>query len=381
MHVTELFFWSAVFFCVYTYVVYPGILYFYSRLDSRPVEKRFMYPGISVIIAARDEERNIARRLDDLLAQDYPQGLMEILVVSDGSRDRTEEIVKGYPAGNIRIFSLGERSGKAEALNYGVSRAEGAIVVFTDSRQTFKQDAVKQLVANFADPAVGCVSGELHFRADTGSQISAEMGGYWRYEKFIRLCESRTGSVVGATGCIYAIRRELYREHPTGAILDDVLTPMNIARSRKRVVFDPQAVAYDTLSADVGKEWTRKVRTLSGNWQLLSVAPWMIVPGRNPIWWRFVSHKLARLIVPYAMATVLVAGMLLPGRAYLVLTFVQLVAYASAFLGLCLPASRKNRVINLSFFFLVMNAAAVMGFWKWVTGDCATIWKQADDKE
>lgn len=379
MYTTELFFWSAVGLCVYTYAVYPGLLYLYSKLASRPVGKSFIFPGISVIIAARDEEGNITRRLDDLLAQDYPQSHMEILVVSDGSRDRTEEVVKKYAAGNVTIYSLGGGSGKAAALNYGVSQAKGEIIVFTDARQTFKKDAIRQLVANFADPEVGCASGELHLRENSGSQINAEMGGYWRYEKFIRLSESRTGSVVGATGCIYAIRREFYRQNPIGTILDDVLTPLNIARSRKRVVFDSQSVAYDDISANVGQEWLRKVRTLSGNWQLLSAAPWTIVPGRNPIWWRFVSHKVARLLVPYALVAILVSGALTPGRAYLVMSLAQLAAYVAAVIGICFPKTRKIGVINLGSFFLVMNAAAVVGFWKWVTGACATTWKRTNE--
>jgi len=203
------------------------------------------------------------------------------------------------------------------------------------------------------------------------------MGAYWKYEKFIRRSESATGSVVGATGCIYAIRRELYQPLPAGTILDDVLTPLNIVRKGKRVLFESQSVAYDVISKDAHQEWRRKVRTLAGNWQLLSLAPWIILPWKNSLWLRYVSHKLLRLLIPFEMIFVLFISLKNPGSFFQIFTVVQLIFYGMALSGLLFPASRSIRLVNLSYFFMIMNAAVLAGFWKWITGGCASAWQPA----
>jgi biofilm PGA synthesis N-glycosyltransferase PgaC len=164
---------------------------------------------------------------------------------------------------------------------------------------------------------------------------------------------------------------------PAGTILDDVLTPMNIARQGKRVLFDAQSVACDIISKDANQEWRRKVRTLAGNWQLFSLSPWLLIPGCNPLWWRFMSHKLLRVLVPFEMVILLVTGFMLSGSAYRVLTLLQLILYGVALLGVLVPTSRRIRLVNLSYFFMILNAAAVAGFWKWATGGCATAWQPA----
>lgn len=347
------------------------------RFFSGEKLKENITPFVSVVIAAHNEERNISKRLQNLLQQDYPRDMLEIIVSSDGSTDGTVKLAAGFADQGVIVTELTTSFGKAAALNHGLTMSKGEIIVFTDARQEFHSDAIKNLVANFADETVGCVSGELHFLEDPDSKIEAEMGAYWRYEKFIRRSESASGSVVGATGCIYAIRRELYQLLPAGTILDDVLTPMNIARQGKRVLFEAQAVAYDIISKNAAQEWRRKVRTLAGNWQLLNLAPWIMLPWENPLWWRYVSHKLLRLLVPFAMLVLFVVSLLLPGNFFRMIALMQLVFYVIALSGFLLPATRSSRLVNLSYFFMVMNAAAVAGFWKWLTGGCATAWQPA----
>lgn len=324
-----------------------------------------------------NEERNIKKRLENLLSQDYPPEHMEIIVVSDGSTDRTEEIVESFRGDAIKLFSLGIRKGKAAALNRGVKEAKGEIIVFTDARQLFEPDAISHLVANFADSGVGCASGELIFLKNDESGIQAEIGAYWRYEKWIRKNESSSGSVVGATGAIYAIRKDLYRYLPVGTLLDDVLTPMSIVMQGYRCVFDGAAVAYDIVSKDVAQEWKRKVRTLAGNWQLLTLYPSLLLPWQNPCWWRFLSHKIFRLLVPFLLLAMVVFSALAEGPLYSVFTCLQLALYGIAGIGMLVPTARKIRIVNLSYFFLVMNLAAVAGFWSWVTGGCRTAWQPA----
>jgi len=373
----KLLFWSSLVFILYTYLGYPLLLWLQSRLAGKEIQKQPITPFVSVVMSALNEENRIGARLDNLFAQQYPAEHLEIIVVSDGSTDRTGEIIRSYADRNVRLLELAERSGKAIAVNLGVSEARGEVIVFADARQRFEPDVVSQLVANFNDSSVGCVSGELMFLEGADSNIQAEMGAYWKYEKWIRKMESRTGSVVGATGAIYAIRKSLYKPLQAGTVLDDVLTPLNVVMQGYRCIFDGSAKAYDAVSKDTAQEWTRKVRTLAGNWQLLSLNPSLAVPILNLLWCRFISHKIFRLIVPFALVILLVSGLLVGRGFYLIATLVQLLFYLISLAGLLVPAIRRVRLVNLVYFFVVMNVAAIAGFWKWLTGRCNTAWCNA----
>ncbi len=375
-YMTTWLFWFSLACILYTFIGYPLLLRFFPKKSLRlDVHKDLFIPNVSIVIAAWNEEANISKRLDNLLTQDYPTDKTEIIVVSDGSTDSTNSIVSSYSDRSVRLVSLEDRLGKAQALNQGIAQAKGNIIVFCDARQYFEPSAVSWLVANFYDPRVGCVSGELILVKDDQSRIQVEMGAYWNYEKWIRKMESRTGSVVGATGSIYAIRRFLFKPLPPGTILDDVLTPLNIVREGYRCIFESKAVALDCFSKDTGQEWQRKVRTLAGNWQMLSLQPELLLPWRNPCWWRLVSHKILRLIVPFALIILFISGALLQGMLYRTVVVLQCLLYASALLACLLPTVRANRILRLEYFFLVMNAAALAGFWRWITGDCKTVWQ------
>jgi poly-beta-1,6-N-acetyl-D-glucosamine synthase len=374
-------FWISFAVVFYTYLGYPLWLWLLKKVRPRPVAKGEVEPQVSVVLAACNEERNIVGRIENLLGQEYPPEKLEIIVVSDGSEDATVALARGGGAGNIVVLALPERQGKAVALNLGVVAATGEVVLFCDARQSFAPDVVRQLVANFADPAVGAASGELMLYSRRSGQLQAELGAYWRYEKWIRKAESACGSVVGATGAVYAIRRRLYRPLPPGTLLDDVLTPMQIVMQGYRVVFDGEAKAYDIVSQNVSQEWVRKVRTLAGNWQLLGNLPALLLPWRNPCCWRYLSHKVLRLLVPLALVSLLVSGAVADGLVYRAATWLQGVFYAMAALGGAIPAARTNKVIKLSCFFAVMNLVAVAGFWRWATGRSATAWRPAYAKE
>lgn len=372
--------------CVlYTYMGYPFLLWIRSKFIHRKIDTASLTPKVTIVISAWNAAATIARRLDNLLEQHYPADRMEILVVSDGSTDATGAIVAAYSDRNVRLVELEERGGKALALNHALkqlSDATSEIVVFADVRQYFEADALARLVANFNDPQVGCVSGELIFLKDDVSRIQVEMGAYWNYEKWIRKMESRTGSVVGATGAIYAIRRRLHIPLPPDTILDDVLTPLSIVRQGYRCIFEGGAVAFDTFSKGTEQEWQRKVRTLAGNWQLVSLLPGLLIPWRNPCWWRFVSHKLMRLIVPFALLILLVSTVLHAGVFYRVALLLQCQFYALALAAYLMPGLRKSRIASLVYFFIVMNAAAVAGFCCWLMGRSGSVWKpQANPDE
>jgi len=340
-------FWVSAFLVAYIYVGYPLLLAVWARLRpadgprSATVEPHGL-PYVSVVLAARNEGHQLRRRLDNLLSQDYPADRFEIVVVSDGSTDDTPRVAARY-APRVRYLPL-PRGGKALALNAGVREARHPILVFADARQRFAADALRRLVAPFADPRIGGVSGELHLgtEAEGGRRgeprdegVGEGVGLYWEYEKWIRRKESAVASVVGTTGAIYALRRAAWRDLPSNAILDDVLTPMRAVLMGYRVVFEPAARAFDMTPADAEVERRRKTRTLAGNYQLLRLEPRLFVPGLNPVWLQFVSHKIGRLVVPYALVALLVSNSALAsaGPLYSLALILQVAFYVLALHG------------------------------------------------
>jgi GT2 family glycosyltransferase len=227
-------------------------------------------------------------------------------------------------------------------------------------------DAVSELISCFADPEVGAVSGELLLNANSNPGTSESLGVYWKLEKTVRKLESSSGSVVGVTGAIYAMRRELYTEMPRGTILDDVFLPMHVVRAGKRVVFQPSAVAYDQLSGTTGKEFSRKARTLTGNYQLLRLAPWLL-SGANPLRFRLISHKLLRLTVPIFLVLMLFSSCLATGPFYRMAFWSQIAFYVAAVVGTLQPSANRLRPVSIAYTFVMLNTAATIAFYNFVT--------------
>jgi poly-beta-1,6-N-acetyl-D-glucosamine synthase len=356
----EILFWSAVLVIAYVYVGYPALLAAWAKLAPKPVRPAESLPTVSIVMAARNEGAVLARRLDNLLALDYPADRVQIIVVSDGSTDDTAKILAAY-AGRVQSVLM-QPGGKAIALNVAVARARNEILVFADARQEFAPDALKALVRPFGDPAVGGVSGELVLDSEdgpSGSIIGAEVGRYWRYEKWLRRQESSVGSMLGATGAIYALRRRLWRSLRPNTILDDVMAPMQAVLAGTRIVFAEGARAYDRV-APAAAEFRRKTRTLAGNYQILGLQPRLLLPGVNPVWLQYVSHKVGRLIVPWALVVLFASsGVLAAQHPFYAFAFVsQVVFYVLAAYGALLEGPPIPR---LSFTFVMMNWAAVAG--------------------
>lgn len=362
-------FWAAVALIAYTYAGYPVWLWLRSRLRPWPVLRGTIQPRISLVMVVRNEERILRRKLENLLALDYPQDLTDVVVVSDGSTDSTEGILHEY-ARNPRVHAVLNQLSqcKASGLNDALDRAQGDIVIFTDARQKIEAGAVRALVDNFADPQVGCVSGELMLGDPDAGENGQGMGLYWRIEKKVRELESASGSVVGATGALYGVRRELLVRVPPETLLDDVYIPMHVVRSGKRVIFEARARAWDVADLGAGREFARKVRTLSGNYQLLQLAPWLL-SSSNPIRMEFISHKLLRLVVPFALLACLVSSAFLPGPFYRAVLVVQLVFYALSLLGMArIKSGLFSRMGDAAYTFVVLNTAAIVAFANFVTG-------------
>jgi poly-beta-1,6-N-acetyl-D-glucosamine synthase len=366
-------FWIAASLVGYSYVGYPAWLWLRSRWSPRPVRRSSGgtsdAPAVSAVMVVRNEAPVIARKLENLLTLDYPQAQLEIVVVSDGSSDSTPSILATYASDSrVRTIIKPSSQGKASGLNDAIQLATGEVLLFTDARQRIESRALRLLIENFADPDVGAASGELMLGDPASGETGKGMGLYWRIEKKIRELESASGSVAGATGAIYCARRNLVAPLPEGTILDDVLVPMQIVRKGYRVIFDARARAWDTPDLGEAREFSRKVRTLSGNYQLLQLAPWLL-SSENAIRFEFVSHKLSRLAVPFALLALLVASVFLPQPFYRAALAAQLAFYALSLAALAgVRIGPLSRIADPARTFVVLNSAAMVAFVNFVTG-------------
>jgi poly-beta-1,6-N-acetyl-D-glucosamine synthase len=342
----EALFWIAFAVTVYVYLGYPTLLAAWAAIAPKPVRRSPVTPSVSIVIAARNEASTIRQRIDNLLESDYPPEMMQIIVVSDGSTDGTADALRPYR--RLVDVVVQPPAGKASAINAGVAAARHEVIVFADARQRFAPDALRALVAPFADPDVGGVSGELLLDAESGSAVSTiadGVGAYWRYEKWLRRHESLIGSTLGSTGAIHAMRRDLWHPLPIETILDDVLAPMQVVLAGARVVFEGEAKAYDCAAPVAAAEFKRKTRTLAGNYQLIALQPRLLVPFLNPVWLQFVSHKLGRLVVPYALATMFItsAGLTTKHFVYAAAFAAQVAFYGLAVYGAVLDKRGDRR--------------------------------------
>lgn len=374
MPVLEICFWVCAAVVLYTYAGYPLLLALVARFRPRPVRPTAAKPrSLTFVLAAHNEEASISRRLDELTELIAGSGWKgEVVLVSDGSTDGTAAVARTHTKGAVRVLELPNNGGKAAALTAGCAAATGEILVFADARQSWAPDALQLLLENFADPTVGAVSGDLVVESAPG--VMAGLGLYWRYEKWLRAREGRVHSTVGVTGAISAVRRELFRPIPPGTILDDVYWPLQVVLQGHRVVHDTQARAYDRLPEKARDEFRRKVRTLSGNFQLLALLPGALLPWRNPVWVQFLSHKLLRLLVPWALLALLVSSGLLAGPVYGLAFWGQIAGYLIGFLGLWQGVGARLRLASAAASFLVLNAAAWLAFWVWVSGRAGRSW-------
>jgi glycosyltransferase involved in cell wall biosynthesis len=360
---SRLLFWLSAGLIGYTYAGFPALVLARGRLRPRPHREEPVTPTVSIVIAARNEEASIGGKLDNLAALDYPADRLEVLIASDGSEDGTNELVAARAHDRLRLLAL-PRGGKAATLNAAVAQARGEVLVFSDANSMFAPDALRRLVAPFADPEVGGVAGDQRYLADGGE--AAVAGGersYWSLDRAIKLAESRGGHVISATGAIYAVRRSLFREVPASST-DDFATSTGVIAQGHRLVFAPDAVAYEPVGASAEVEFSRKVRVMTRGLNGVIIRRELLDPRRHGFYaLQLLSHKVLRRLMAIPLIVLAASATALWRRSpfYAAAAAAQVSVYGVGVLGLLAgrrPRARGKLVAAPTFFVLV-NAASL----------------------
>src|SRR3954469_4532555 len=374
-------FWLAVGVILHTYVIYPLLLIVLDAVgqargawaylggdERRRPPAQIGLPSVSVLIAAYNEASCIGARIENLLAQDYPEGKLEILVGSDASTDETDAIVQRYAARGVKL-SRGERCGKAGVLSRLVSMATGDVLVMTDANTQFERDAIRRLVQPLREDEVGLVCGRLRLHTPMGAPVAE--GAYWKLESLLKLYESRRGCVMGANGGIYAVRKHLFPPLPAGTVVDDFVAALRVLAAGSKVCYEPEAVAHEEAAPDHAGEYRRRVRIAAGGFRALSQHRELLSPRHGFTAFALWSHKVLRWFVPHAMLVAFAANVFLAraGTFYSIALLGQCAAYALAALSLLGMSPRHvQAVADAAAHFVEMNAALLVGFVKYSRG-------------
>ncbi|MBI5469362.1 MAG: glycosyltransferase family 2 protein [Deltaproteobacteria bacterium] len=378
-------FWSGVIVILYSYIGYPALLLLLNRLipADKPLAENSRLPKVSLVIAAYNEEKVIDDKIRNSLEIDYPEGLFEVWVASDGSDDGTNGIVRKWAGkdGRVRLLEL-PRSGKSEAINRAMERISGEIAVFSDANTVYSPDSIKRLVRRFNDPRAGCVCGRLVYR-NTGRAASGRGEGlYWRYETFLKVLESRLGFIAGANGAIYAIRKGLFEPLARGTINDDLVISMRIVRKGCRSVYEDKAVAYEDVAPTVGSEFRRHVRDGAGHYLAAVHLIGLLNPFLGTRSLIYLSHRVLRWGAPFLMIAMLFANIALKGEPFYALLLIPhigfyLLAFAGFFVIKTLPWPLPFFVYG-PFYFCNLNLALFFGFLKALTGSQGAAWERTE---
>ena len=376
----EIIFWACALALAYTYAGYPVLVWLVSRARPRPPARAACEPTVTVVITAYNEERDLAAKLENTLALDYDSSKLEVLVASDCSTDRTDEIARGFAARGVRLHRQPERLGKTAAQNAAVELARGEIVLFSDATTLYQRDALRAIVPNFADPSVGCVAGHLVYVDPAKSATGRGARSYWGYETFLRRHESRACSLIGAPGCLYAVRRAAYVPLYHEACSDFIIATKMVEQGL-RAVYEPAAVCTEETNTRAGRELGMRVRiiaqTLTDLWRHRA----MLNPLRAGFYAvQLVSHKLMRYLVPVFLLGCLGASLLLApaSRFYAAAALAQALFYAAAAAGFLLErAGLRARALALPQYFVLANVAALVAFYKFARGERYARWETA----
>lgn len=377
----SVFFISALLFLI-NYFIYPLVVIFlakFKEIKKYDIRHEEFTRTVSFIVAAYNEESVIERKIKNCLEIDYPKDLLEIIIVSDGSNDSTPEIVEKYrDEGVVGLYEV-ERRGKSNALNRAVDVAKGEVIIFSDANNDYAVDSVKQLVASFSDEKVGCVTGSKKIYVSSDRQSSMGDGLYWKYESKIKLAESALGSITAADGEILALRKSLFEPIDPKLINDDAAVTINILRKGYRVIYNPDAVAYEEASKDLIDDFFVKVRMTTGGFQTIATEFMFLLNPFKLYSWAFLTHKILRWLVPYFLILILLSNLMLLEYPFMkVLIACQTLFYLLAFTGWIKRSdSQIHTILYIPMYFVVMNMALFLGSIKYFLGNKSVNWRKA----
>lgn len=358
---------------IWSYAMYPLLL---GLVPPRPHKELLVpsdWPSVSVLISVYNEEKHVVARIENLLALDYPSDKLEILIGSDGSTDRTNELVRTFPDARVKLRAFEQRGGKPSVLNRLVPQARGELLVFSDANAMFGSDTLRQLARHFANPRIGGVCGRLIFHGDNSE---TDEGPYWKLETYLKTRESALDSCLGANGAIYAIRKLCWPTIPDNTFVDDFVIGMRVREAGHRLIYDTEAVATEELPQSVGHEMTRRIRIGAGDFQALFLCWRSLLPWRGFYSIAFWSHKVLRWFAPFLMITTLVSNIvLLPQPFFAALLALQLTFYSLALFGAFIRG-RKTVLFRAPYYFVAINFALLVGFFRFITGTQQAAWKR-----
>ncbi len=387
----EILFWAALLLLAYTYVGYGAVVYLLLRrrgnlssTESNRVESvsdPAELPEVTLVVAAYNEEAVIRDKVRNSRRIDYPSDKLRLVFVTDGSTDRTVDLLRAEEG--IAVLHEPGRAGKMAAVNRAMEHIDSPIVVFTDANAMLNPESVREIVHCFEDPSVGAVAGEKRIRRETAEAAGGSGEGlYWRYESLLKQWDAELFSVVGAAGELFAVRRELFRPVEPDTVLDDFVLSLRIAESGFRVAYAPNAYAEETPSASIREELKRKVRICAGGFQAIVRLPGLLNPLRHGLLtFQYVSHRVLRwTLAPLALVLLLPLNALLASESpvYAALWGAQLLFYGLAVLGGVLQSRRvRVRALFVPFYFFLMNLSAWLGFVRFLTGRQSVLWAKA----
>jgi len=376
-----LIFWLSISLIIYSYLVYPLVLFllshFFKKKHTFIPSTSSELPEVAVLISAFNEESCIKERINNLLSLDYPHDKIKIYIGSDGSTDSTNEILSKFDDPRLLIKLYIVNRGKANVLNELVSQVTQPITIFSDANTNFESYAIKNLVRHFQDETVGAVCGELNLYTPDG--VDNKDNVYWRYEQFLKNCESKLDALLGANGAIYAIRTNLYKPIPKNTIVDDFLIVMNVAKAKYRVIYDTFAIAHEEVAPNIAEETKRRIRIGTGNYQAFAQLTWALNPF---IGWRFFSyfsHKILRWFTPHFLILAFLSNAYLLGLlTYNIIFIIQLISYALAIWGKKQSdmGNKIPTIISFLTFFVSMNIALLKGFYNYAFKNVQGTWQR-----
>lgn len=379
---SEVFFWLNAGAILYVYIGYPALVYFLSLWRSNPPLKEAIEPTVTIIIAAYNEEKHIQQKIENTLEIEYPKDKLQIIVTSDCSMDSTDEIIGSFADRNIQLVRQHSRKGKTSAQNLAVEHAEGEIILFSDATTMYKPDVLRRLLPSFSDDSVGCVTGRLIYVDSADSNIGAGAKSYWNYESSLRRWESNVCSLVGASGCMYAVRRSAYVPMYPEACSDFLIASV-IYRQGMRSVFEPDAVCTENTNREYNKELRMRIRVIAQTVFDL----WKNRDLFNPFKYGFysielLSHKLLRYLLPFFILGLFLASAVASFYSYFYLAVfvLQVLFYLTAVVGWSMDRfGIKLGPISLPFYFVMTHIASIVGIYKFFRGERYSYWEPIRD--